>query len=128
MPLANGLAQNEARTVRIHARAGTPLKAVLVWTDPAGTPRGTTDATPELVNDLDLRVQSADGSTWTMDDHLNNVEVVSIATPSTGAYDITIAAPRIAQGSRQSYALVITGDLTAPPAPSSAKGRAVRHS
>lgn len=127
VPLVNGIAQSETRTIRIKARAGTPLKVVLVWTDPAGTPRGTSDTTPELVNDLDLRVKSPDGSTTSMDDHLNNVEVVSMASPSTGAYDITISAPRIAQGSRQSYALVITGDLTAA-APAASKGRAVRHS
>ncbi|HET7433848.1 MAG TPA: S8 family serine peptidase [Thermoanaerobaculia bacterium] len=125
--LANGLAEGESRTIRINARVNTPLKVVLVWTDPAGVVRGTNDSTPELVNDLDLRVKSPDGTTLGNADHLNNVEVVSLEQPSTGGYDITISAQRIGQGPRQSYALVVTGDLQAAPAPAASKGRAVRH-
>jgi hypothetical protein len=123
VPLASGLAQGQTSTVRLQVKAGTPLKAVLVWTDPAGTVRGATDSTPQLVNDLDLRVNGAG-----RDDHLNNVEVSSIAQPAAGAYDITVTASRLGLGTRQSYALVITGDFAvdAPPAPP-ARTRAVRH-
>ena len=39
-----------------------PLKVVLVWTDPPGVTRTVLDATPELVNDLDLRVATPSGS------------------------------------------------------------------
>ena len=59
VPLAQGLAQGDTATLRLNVAAGTPLKVVLVWTDPAGTPRLVSDPTPELVNDLDLRVTDA---------------------------------------------------------------------
>jgi hypothetical protein len=36
VPMAEGLAEGEAKTIRLQVKAGTALKAVLVWTDPAG--------------------------------------------------------------------------------------------
>ena len=106
VPLARGLAHGETATIRVRAKSGTPLRAVLVWTDPPGTVRNSiADTTPQLVNDLDLHVNAV-----TPDDHLNNVEVVNVGDPS-GVYDITVRANRIGFGPRQSYALVITGDL-----------------
>jgi len=119
VPLSSGLSAGASATIRIKAKPGTPLKAVLVWTDPPGTARGATDATPQLVNDLDLRISGV----ATDADRLNNVEVISIAEPN-GSYDITVTAHRLGFGPRQSYALVITGDLDdAPPG----RRRAARH-
>ena len=91
----------------------------VVWTDPPGVPRSATDSTPELVNDLDLRVIDPAGNVLYgneslhphQPDRLNNVEVVSLPSPAAGSYTISIDAARIAQGPRQSYALVITGDI-----------------
>jgi hypothetical protein len=105
VPLANGLAQGESRTIRVEARPGTPLKAVLVWTDPPAATRAVTDTTPTLVNDLDLRVGSSASS-----DRLNNVEVMTVSNPS-GTVEITVTAHTIGFGARQGYALVVTGDL-----------------
>jgi len=125
VPLASGLAQGESASIRVNAHSGTPLKAVLVWTDPAGVPRGVDDSTPELVNDLDLRV-TTQTTTLGKDDHLNNVEMIAIDAPDNGTYTITVNAAHIAQGPRQSYALVITGDIgdvTSVPS----RVRAVRH-
>ena len=137
VPLANGLTDGETATLRVSAKSGTPLKAVLVWTDPAGVPRGTTDATPELVNDLDLRVTAPDGTTIFgnealhpgQPDRLNNVEVAPVGQPVSGVYTVTVTANHIAAGPRQSYALVITGDVTdaAGPAPAAARRRSARH-
>jgi len=117
---ATGLAQGETATSAIAVRAGTPLKVVLVWTDPPGVVRGTSDSTAELVNDLDLRVVDAAGHTIFgndalhagQPDRLNNVEVVSIPNPATGNYTVTVNANRLGSGARQSYALVITGDVS----------------
>jgi hypothetical protein len=82
------------------------LRAVLVWTDPPGTVRNSiADATPQLVNDLDLSVNAI-----APNDRLNNVEVVKVDDPS-GIYEITVKAHHLGFGPRQSYALVITGDL-----------------
>lgn len=129
VPLASGLAQGETASATLNVKEGTPLKVVLVWTDPAGTPRGTTDSTPELVNDLDLRVTDSLGHVVVGNDalhpgqvdHLNNVEVVTIPAPAAGRYSVSVTASKIASGPKQSYALVITGDF------SETKMRAARH-
>jgi len=119
VPLATGLAAGQSSTLRVRVSAGTPFKAVLVWTDPPGTVRGATDTTPQLVNDLDLRVNGSGP-----DDHLNNVEVVSLAQPAAGMYDITVTASRLGFGERQSYALVVLGDVRSV---LPARTRAARH-
>ena len=136
VPLAQGLTQGETAMLQLNVAPGVPLKVVLVWTDPAGTPRGVSDPTPELVNDLDLRITTATGSTLLgneslhpgQPDRLNNVEVVSIAQPPAGLYTISVTASHLGFGTRQSYALVITGDLAdaIPPMPSPARVRATR--
>lgn len=127
VPLGTGLSAGQSATVRIDVRAGTPLKAVLVWTDPPGTVRPSiSDTTPQLVNDLDLRVEKA-GTTYlgngTSPDRINNVEAVSLDTPSAGIYEITVSAHHLGLGPRQSYALVITGDFD----DANRRARSVRH-
>ena len=138
VPLAQGLAQGETTTLHLNVAAGTPFRVALVWTDPAGVPRTVSDPTPELVNDLDLRITDPFGSSLLgneslhpgQPDRLNNVEVVSFAEPAAGSYAVSVAAPRLGSGPRQSYALVITGDLidAIPPiANATARARATRH-
>ncbi|MCU1347535.1 MAG: hypothetical protein JWO56_565 [Acidobacteria bacterium] len=134
VPLTSGLVENEVVTTRIAANAGLRLKAVLVWTDPAGVVRGANDPTPELVNDLDLRIVDPSGNVVFgneslhpgQPDRINNVELASVAAPVTGTYEIRVSANRIAQGPRQGYALVISGDI-ATPGPAIGRARAVRH-
>ncbi|MGZ8710510.1 MAG: S8 family serine peptidase, partial [Thermoanaerobaculia bacterium] len=113
-----GLAQGETFTTTLDVRAGTPSKAVLVWTDPAGHAVGVADTSMQLVNDLDLRVVSPSGTavgnerlTGGQPDRINNVEGVTIDAPSSGKVTVTVSAPRIAAGPRQGYALVLTGDF-----------------
>ena len=130
---ASGLSQGASTTLRIDVRAGTKLKAVLVWTDPAGTPAGATNSTPQLVNDLDLRAITPSGSTLHgnerlhpgQPDRINNVEGITVDAPSTGTYAITVSANRISSGVRQGYALVVTGDFEAE-APGATRRRTVR--
>jgi subtilisin family serine protease len=124
VPLIAGLAEAQTSTVRVNVKPGTALKAVLVWTDPAGHIAGTSDTRPQLVNDLDLRVTTSSGTSYGngAPDRINNVEVVSVDDAS-GLVNITVSAHDIASGARQSYALVILGELvTATP-----RARAVRH-
>ena len=45
-------------------------------------------------------------------DRLNNVEVMSVEQPFGGLYAISVTASHLGSGPRQSYALVVTGDLT----------------
>jgi hypothetical protein len=126
-----GLAAGESYSTDINVKPGTRLNVVLVWTDPAGVARN--DATPQLVNDLDLRVTTAAGATMYgneplhpgQPDRLNNVEGVSIDAPAGGKYTINVSAARISSGPRQPYALVITGDFTTDSA--TARRRSVRH-
>ena len=118
VPTAGGLAQGESRTIRVEARPGTPLKAVLVWTDPPATVRAVSDTSPVLVNDLDLRVGSS-----VSNDRLNNVEVITIENLS-GSVGITVTAHALGFGTRQGYALVVTGDLVES---TGGKRRASRH-
>jgi hypothetical protein len=129
---AAGLAAGESRTLRVTAQPGLPLRVVLVWTDPAGGVRSTTDTTPQLVNDLDLVVTSPNGAVLRGNDalhpgqadRLNNVEVASIAMPAAGTYTIDVSAARLGVGPRQGYALVVTGDVAPIIAP---RPRAARH-
>ncbi|HEX2062371.1 MAG TPA: S8 family serine peptidase, partial [Thermoanaerobaculia bacterium] len=127
VPLSAGLAEGESATLRIHVNAGTPLKAVLVWTDPPGhIAATTTDTTPQLVNDLDLQVSTSGATHFgngSAPDRLNNVEVVSLDEPKSGTYTIRVSAHDLKFGARQSYALVITGDFTS----ATSRSRAVRH-
>jgi hypothetical protein len=116
---ASGLTGGESVTLHVNAFSGTPLKVVLVWTDPPGVVRSISDPTAELVNDLDLRVVAPSGAVSLGNeslhpgqaDRLNNVEMVSIPQPATGAYAITVSANQLGVGPRQGYALVMTGDL-----------------
>lgn len=125
VPLASGLAQGTSATVRLNVKAGTPLKAVLVWTDPPGHIAPPSDTTPQLVNDLDLSVTTSNGTSLgngVTADRINNVEVVSLTAPPSGVATFTVAAHKLGFGARQSYALLILGDLAPMPRP-----RAVRH-
>jgi Subtilase family len=126
VPLADGLAEGQSKTIHVQVSAGTALKAVLVWTDPAGHIAPMSDTSPQLVNDLDLRVTTTAGTTFgngSTPDRLNNVEVVSLDPQTSGLVSITVSAHDLGFGARQSYALVITGDFT----PSATRSRAARH-
>ncbi|HEX7809300.1 MAG TPA: S8 family serine peptidase, partial [Thermoanaerobaculia bacterium] len=132
VPLSNGLTQGATSTIRVDVRPGTPFKAVLVWTDPPGTIRNSiSDTTPQLVNDLDLRIRTGAetyyGNGGAAPDRLNNVEVVSIANPDAFTAEITITANRLGFGDRQSYALVLTGDIADVQPTAPARRRAARH-
>jgi hypothetical protein len=129
--VATGLAAGESSMMRFTVHAGTQLKVTLVWTDPAGVPRAVNDSTPELVNDLDLRVVAPNGAVSFgnellhpgQPDRLNNVEVVSIAAPVDGVYTIALSAAKLGSGARQGYALVVTGDVS----DSQIRGRVAHH-
>lgn len=107
----------ETNTLHLQVNAGTPLRAVLVWTDPPGNVN--LGPTPNLVNDLDLRI----GSLPSQPDRINNVEVINIASPTSGTIAIDVTAARLGFGTKQSYALVVTGDVSDAPTP---RMRAVR--
>jgi hypothetical protein len=101
------------------------IKATLVWTDPPGTPvAASIDPTDlMLVNDLDLRITSADGihQPWildpavpeatatTGDNFRDNVEQVLIADGGPGAYFVEVTHKgTLLDGLDQDFSLVIS--------------------
>jgi len=100
-----------------------PLKATLVWTDPVGQPQpaGLDNATPVLVNDLDLWLTGPSGThlPWTLNpanpsapavrtaaNHVDNVEQVVIDLPASGVYTIHVGATGAVPS--QSFSLLIS--------------------
>ncbi|RYG26551.1 hypothetical protein EON82_02895 [bacterium] len=104
-----------------------PLKATIVWTDPAGTVGAPelNNRTPKLVNDLDMRIvgNGQTFSPWTLDplnpaspastgdNFRDNVEQVTIPAPTAGAYTINISAKNatLAPSGTQNFTLIVTG-------------------
>ncbi|MDB4618570.1 S8 family serine peptidase, partial [Akkermansiaceae bacterium] len=92
----------------VTALGGQPIKATVVWTDPAGTVVAAALDSPalKLVNDLDLRITGPGGTTlpWILDpanpanaatrgdNTRDNVEQVVVDSPvAGGAYTVTLA-------------------------------------
>ncbi len=95
-----------------------PLKFTLVWTDPAGS----TSASKELVNDLDLKVTAPDGTTvyypngGSSADRTNNVEGIDIPVSElqTGEYTVEVSGYNVpgngsSNSDHQPFALVVSG-------------------
>ena len=110
-----------------------PFKATICWTDPRGsTIYSHNNRTPVLVNDLDLRIISPNGTTnypftldvnnpgnnaTTGDNIVDNVEQVIINTGATpGSYNVTISNKglSIINGKQQYYSLIVSGAIPEP--------------
>jgi hypothetical protein len=110
----------------------SPIRATLVWTDPAGTSTTTADSrTARLVNNLDLKITAPGGANfspfvmpyvgnWTNGmlsaaattgkNNTDNVEQVLISAPSpAGVYQAVITVDGTLTNSLQNYSLIITG-------------------
>ncbi|GAB3822745.1 hypothetical protein GCM10028895_27910 [Pontibacter rugosus] len=104
------------------------LKVTLVWHDAAASP----DAPTALINDLDLRIQHVGTNQvwqpWVLNsyphpdslnktatrgaDHLNNVEQVTIASPTSGTYELQVEGFDLPEGQQSFYiAYEYTGGL-----------------
>ncbi|RYC67299.1 S8 family serine peptidase [Spirosoma sordidisoli] len=121
------LTQSQSYTLAVVASGRGPLMATIAWTDPAGTttsPVTLNDRTPKLVNDLDIRISDGPTSTlpWILDpanpaasatrgdNSRDNVEQVLLASPEPGkSYTITVSHKRSLSGTRQDYALLVSG-------------------
>ena len=80
----------------------TDLTVGLVWSDYPGT----TSAAKALVNDIDLTVIDPNGARNTLNDHVNNAEVLRLRSCPAGRYTVIIKGYNIMQGP-QPCALVI---------------------
>ncbi|ELR99127.1 S8 family serine peptidase [Gloeocapsa sp. PCC 73106] len=127
-----GTYNGSALTYSINASPGTPVKATLVWTDPAGNPQadGLDVTSRTLVRDLDLRI-TGDGTTyypWTLNpgnpssaavrttrNSVDNVEQVLIDNPASGEYNIRVS--HTGNSFRnQNFSLLISGGSNSSPA------------
>ncbi|MBD2179519.1 S8 family serine peptidase [Planktothrix sp. FACHB-1355] len=118
-----------ARTLNVNSNGSSPLKATIVWTDPAGPLQNNNldDPTSVLVNDLDLWITGPNGITyrpWTLDpanpsasavrtaaNHRDNTEQVLIDAPIAGNYTINIG--HTGSSFTQNYSLLIGGVTSA---------------
>ena len=124
---------------------GSPLKVTAVWNDLPGTPSTNIlidDTSPMLVNNIDIWVETEDGSQtflpWVLNpdltnkseaarataattgyDNRNNVEQVALSAPAAGTYRIRVAhAGGLAGGqtpTNQWVSILTSGDTPLPP-------------
>jgi hypothetical protein len=126
--LADGVPNTHPISVSV---TDATVRATLVWTDPPGSPvipQVLDDATPQLVNDLDLRVTDANGThlPWTLDpanpsdpatrgdNTLDNVEQVVIVGGAPGTYTVQVSHKGNLQGASQDYSLIVSS-VSKPP-------------
>jgi hypothetical protein len=107
-----------------------PVKATIVWTDPAGTVStpAVNVRTPKLVNDLDLRIRGGNGQTffpWVLNPDSpsaaattginvrDNVEQVTIPTPPAGLYTLYVSSRQasLKPTGSQNFTCILTGQV-----------------
>ena len=124
------LNQGETIIKQFVATGGTtPLLGSICWTDvpdvsKINTTATVNDATPDLTNDLDIRITegastfypwrltnvATANATRTGDNPVDNVERINIDTPTAGAvYTVTISHKGTLADGPQKFALVVTG-------------------
>jgi len=135
---------NTTTTLRTHSFTWdgvSPIRATLVWTDPAGVSTTTGESrTSRLVNNLDLKITGPTGTIyqpyvmpfvgdWTSATYAapavagkndtDNVEQVDVASPvNAGVYVATVSVDGALTNGLQNYSLLINGSTAAPaPAP-----------
>lgn len=129
----DSMLNNNNYVIEIFSTGEAPLKATLVWLDPAGTANDTdwNNTTPQLVNDLDLRLVTPSGTTrfpyvkafgtdaqnnqaaGTGDNVRDNVEQIYIPNPEPGIYTLSISHKGTLEENnsgirRQTYALIMS--------------------
>ncbi len=112
--IEGNLSQDATATFNIDIPSNTRLlKLALTWNDPAANP-GDVIA---LVNDIDMTLNDSDGNSWLpwvlnsfpsvdsltqpakrMEDHLNNVEFITLENPTSGNYTISLNGTTITNG------------------------------
>ena len=128
-------AANKTRTTSFVWDGTSPIRATLVWTDPAGASQTASDSrTRNLINDLDLKITAPNGTTtylpyvmpfvgnWSTAsmtsnaiagiNTVDNVERVDIVAPTqAGTYTVTVGmyGANNLTGSSQAYSLIVTG-------------------
>ncbi|MDY3521938.1 S8 family serine peptidase [Riemerella anatipestifer] len=118
------LANGTSYTKKIVSDGVTPIKVSISWYDPAGAVQTSSElngSAKRLVNDLDLRVTSSNGTTyfpWALtsrstnakkDNNSDNFERVDLGVVPAGEYTVSISHKGVLTNSRQNYTLIVTG-------------------
>ncbi len=129
--IEGSLVQGQSARYTIYATGNAPLAATISWTDPEGTPHevGTlNDRTPQLVNDLDIRITGNGTVTapWTLnpetpsaaathgDNIRDNIEQVYINSAlANGSYTVTVTHKGVLKNGSQDFSLILTGGRVA---------------
>jgi len=123
------LSNSETETYSYASSGTEPIRVTVVWTDVPGTPPtpSLNPTTPMLVNDLDVRLEWNETTTYypwilnpsspgnaatTGDNTLDNVEQIYLESPSAGAYTVQVS-HKGTLSSDQYYSIIVTG-LTLP--------------
>ncbi len=124
-----GVGTGGVRTYYIWVQSNAPrLKITLTWMDPPTTAGKWGNATMPVLNNLDMIVEAPDGTQYFGNnygpgaqstpggstDTMNNVEQFERSSPQPGPWKIHVRGAQVNQGPLQGYALVASGDLTAP--------------
>ena len=115
-------------TIPISSSGLSPIKATIVWNDPAGSPveAQINPQNPMLINDLDIRISRVDDNQifypWVMqnnpqlgatqgDNIVDNVEQILINNPSAGDYILNISHKDDLLNGSQNLSLIISNNL-----------------
>lgn len=117
------LNDNGSYQIQMDAPAGSILQASISWTDAPGTPvTGTNDATPVLINDLDIRI-TKDADTfmpWRLTGVDSNAKEDNVVDPyervdvadASGTYTITVTHKGSLFSGSQNFSLIVTTKAT----------------
>lgn len=100
----DGVAQGQSFEKEI--RVANKVLVNLVWTDAPASP----NANPSLVNDLDLELVKPNGEVITVNDKINNHEIIELQGLTAGTYKVVVKGSNVPQGlnGKQPFALVIS--------------------
>ena len=121
----NTLLNGESKSYTFTASGTRPVKATIVWTDLKGSSSDVlNDASPELINDLDLVITQGNKTfnTWNLTpsspdnqaykglNNIDNVEKVEVDTSLVGTiYTVTVKHKGTLERGQQNYSLMISG-------------------
>ncbi len=119
------LDDGETIEIKVWKDNNAPIKATICWTDPAHDPQAEklNDRTPMLINDLDLRLETAAKShqPWELnpdnpsaaaekqDNDVDNIEQIEIESPETGLYVVKISHKENLTNGSQDFSLILSG-------------------
>ncbi|WP_179349652.1 S8 family serine peptidase [Winogradskyella pacifica] len=125
----SSLNDSEVKTFEVRALGNEPLMVSISWTDPQGAVASGVldDSTPNLVNDLDIKLtkSSTDYFPWKLNvanrsgaatrnstNDVDNFEKIEVDTPNANdVYSMSITHKGVLSGGAQNYSLVITGGV-----------------